>query len=192
MMRVLRQVQPATLIAAAALFVALGGTAYSAATINGDQINVRSIPGNRLEFKALTRAEINLQKLGTVLSSRHASTASVASKALSVVAPRWHALSLENGWVGGPFGTGAPAVANYNGLIYLRGAMGTTGTTPVAFVLPAADRPPQDVFVPVDLCNATNGRLQIQSTGAVTVQAEGGNFSNAQCFTSLDGVVFAP
>lgn len=37
------------------------------------------------------------------------------------------------------------------------------------------------------LCNATNGRLQIEPTGVVTVQAEGGAFSNAACFTSLDG-----
>ena len=29
-------------------------------------------------------------------------------------------------------------------------------------------------------------------TGVVTVQAEGGAFSNAACFTSLDGVSFAP
>ena len=51
--------------------------------------------------------------------------------------------------------------------------------------------PPGDqVYVPVDLCNATNGRLFIQSSGVVTVQAEGGTFSNAQCFTSLDGASF--
>jgi hypothetical protein len=48
------------------------------------------------------------------------------------------------------------------------------------------------VFVPVDLCNATNGRLQIEPTGVVTVQAEGGAFGNAACFTSLDGASFAP
>jgi hypothetical protein len=44
----------------------------------------------------------------------------------------------------------------------------------------------------VDLCNATNGRLDIQPTGVVTVEAEGGTFGNAQCFTSLDGASFAP
>jgi hypothetical protein len=42
----------------------------------------------------------------------------------------------------------------------------------------------------VDLCNATNGRLFIQPSGVATVQAENGTFSNAQCFTSLDGVSF--
>jgi hypothetical protein len=44
----------------------------------------------------------------------------------------------------------------------------------------------------VDLCGATNGRLFIQHSGVVTVEAEGGTFSNARCFTSLDGASFAP
>jgi hypothetical protein len=37
------------------------------------------------------------------------------------------------------------------------------------------------------MCNATNGRLDIAPNGTVTVDAEGGTFSNARCFTSLDG-----
>jgi len=43
----------------------------------------------------------------------------------------------------------------------------------------------------VDLCDATNGRLQIEPSGVVTVEAEGAAFGNAACFTSLDGVSFA-
>jgi hypothetical protein len=43
-----------------------------------------------------------------------------------------------------------------------------------------------------DISNATGGRLQIEPTGVVTVQAQGGIFSNAACFTSLDGASFAP
>ena len=49
-----------------------------------------------------------------------------------------------------------------------------------------------DVFVPVDLCNATKGRIHIVPSGVVDVEAEGGTFSNAQCFTSLDGAWFVP
>src|SRR4029077_10717084 len=73
----------------------------------------------------------------------------------------------------------------------LSGAMSTTGTNPVAFTLPAADRPSTSVFVPVDLCNATNGRLDIAPSGVVTVQQQDSGFANAQCFTSLEGVSFA-
>jgi hypothetical protein len=75
--------------------------------------------------------------------------------------------------------------------VTLKGAIATTGTNPAAFTLPAADRPATTVYVPVDLCDATNGRLEIAPSGVATVQAESGTFSNAQCFTSLDGVSFA-
>jgi hypothetical protein len=59
-------------------------------------------------------------------------------------------------------------------------------------VLPPQFRPTTNVYVPVDLCDATNGRLEIQQAGDVLVQAEGGTFSDAQCFTSLDGASFVP
>jgi hypothetical protein len=72
--------------------------------------------------------------------------------------------------------------------VYFKGAIGS-GTSAQPFVLPASFRPVTNVYVPVDLCNATNGRLFIQTNGSVTIQAEG-TFSNAQCFTSLDGVSF--
>jgi hypothetical protein len=97
---------------------------------------------------------------------------------------------VRKGWTGAPFGTRQPAVNLISGIVYLRGAMSTTGTNPVPFTLPAGDRPSAVVFVTVDMCNATSGRLQIEPTGVVTVQAEGGTFSNAACFTSLDGVNF--
>jgi len=60
----------------------------------------------------------------------------------------------------------------------------------VAFVLPPAFRPVTAVYVKVDLCNAHNGRFLIDTSGNVIVQAEGGTFSNAACFTSLDGASF--
>jgi len=102
------------------------------------------------------------------------------------------ALTLINGWTNAPFGTSNATVKVVNGIVHFKGAIATTGTNPQPFVLPTQFRPLTNVYVPVDLCNATNGRLDIQPTGAVTVEAEGGTFSNAQCFTSLDGAWFAP
>jgi hypothetical protein len=102
------------------------------------------------------------------------------------------ALTLQNGWTNGPFGTSHAAARTVNGIVHFQGAISTTGTNPVPFTLPSAFRPAAVVFVPVDLCNATNGRLQIEPTGVVTVEAEGGAFSNAACFTGLDGVSFGP
>jgi hypothetical protein len=100
-------------------------------------------------------------------------------------------LTLQNGWFNSPFGTAAPAVRAISGIVDLRGAIATSGTNPVPFTLPAAFRPAAVVFVAVDLCDATNGRLQIEPSGVVTVEAEGAAFGNAACFTSLDGVSFA-
>jgi hypothetical protein len=181
----------ATLISLIALMVAVGGTAYSATMINGSDIKPRSIPGDRLQNHTLTGTQINVEELGTVPNASHANASSVATRALSLAAPSWQPLSLQNGWTKAPFGTSPPAVANYNGLIYLKGAIATDGTNPVPFVLPTADRPTHFVDVTADMCNATSGRLQIEPDGVVTVEPEAGTFSNAACFTSLDGIEFA-
>jgi hypothetical protein len=82
-------------------------------------------------------------------------------------------------------------VALVNGIVVFKGGMATKRTNPVAFTLPSSLRPAGVVFVSVDLCNATYGRLQIEPTGVATVEAQGGVFSDAACFTGLDGVSFA-
>ena len=99
-------------------------------------------------------------------------------------------LTLVNGWTGAPFGTAAPSVMITSGIVHFKGAI-AGGSSADAFTLPAAFRPSKNVFIPVDLCNATNGRLDISPSGVASVEAEGGTFSNAQCFTSLDGAWFA-
>lgn len=101
-------------------------------------------------------------------------------------------LTLVNGWTGAPFGTSAPAIRVIAGGVHFKGAMATTGTNPVAFTVPTAARPKTDVYIPLDLCNATNGRLHITPAGVADVEVEGGVFSNAQCFTSLDGAWYGP
>ena len=98
-------------------------------------------------------------------------------------------LTLINGWTNYSSGTSRAIAEEVTGIVQFRGAIATAGTTPVAFTLPASLRPLTNVYVPVDLCNATKRRLFIQPSGAVSVQAETG-FSNAQCFTSLDGASF--
>jgi hypothetical protein len=102
----------------------------------------------------------------------------------------FRALTLINGWTNAPFSTSNALAGNAYGLVYFKGAIATSGTNPQPFTLPVAFRPVTNVYIPVDLCNATKGRLVIQTSGAVIVQAEGGVFSNAQCFTSLDGASF--
>lgn len=94
---------PALVVAALALFVALGGTVYAAkkAKLDGRAIRVKSIPGNRVKPHSIAAnrlkpnllaglgghdgkiigAEIDLQSLGQVPSAAHAETADRAQSA---------------------------------------------------------------------------------------------------------------
>ncbi|HEX7244516.1 MAG TPA: hypothetical protein VF245_03015 [Solirubrobacterales bacterium] len=94
---------PALVVAAMALFVALGGTVYAAkkAKLDGRAIRVKSIPGNRVKPHSIAAnrlkadvlagleghtgkiigAEIDLQSLGQVPSAAHAETADRAQSA---------------------------------------------------------------------------------------------------------------
>jgi hypothetical protein len=96
-----RQSAPALAISILALFVALGGTVYAAAKINGRSIKVKSLPGNRLKPRSiaanrlkpnvlrraafsgpLTGVDINELTLGQVPSATHAESADVAQSAV--------------------------------------------------------------------------------------------------------------
>jgi hypothetical protein len=68
-------------IAVTALVVALGGSAYAAAKVNGKNIAKHSIAGNRLKGNTLTGAQINEKKLGTVPAAKTAKTAKTAASA---------------------------------------------------------------------------------------------------------------
>jgi hypothetical protein len=115
---------------------------------------------------------------------------SLEGASFAVSAGGFTQLSLQNGWTHAPFSTSAAAWRDLGGVVHLRGAI-ANGTSGVAFTLPGGLAPATSLYVPVDLCSATKGRLFIQSSGVVMVQAEGGAFTNAQCFTSLEGVSFA-
>jgi hypothetical protein len=128
-----------------------------------------------------------------VLGAISALTAATPTLASASSAPSFLTftnLALVNGWQTYP-GSLPPAATANSGIITFRGAMTTSGTNHVAFTLPAGFRPATNVYVPVDLCDANKGELFIKPTGVASVWAEGGNFSQAQCFTSLDGVSFA-
>jgi len=100
------------------------------------------------------------------------------------------ALTPLNGWSSYGGGTASPAARTISGIVYLKGAIQTSGTNSEAFVLPAGDRPASTVYVTADLNNSANGRLVIAPNGSVSVEAES-NWSDAQLFTSLDGISFA-
>jgi hypothetical protein len=155
----------------------------------------RSRPGLRqlrqLAVWLATTAAVTVPVGAVGVGALGAGTAQATVAGQGTVPNGWTPLTMRNGWTTSPFGTSAAAVRVISGIVHLKGAIATTGTNPVPFTLPAAFSPAAVVFIPVDLCNATNGRLQIEPSGVVTVEAEGGAFSNAACFTSLDGASFA-
>jgi hypothetical protein len=67
-------------VALIALVIAMGGSAYAAvrATINGSELQNRSVAGIKLERQTVTGAEINKSELGQVPSAVHASLAANA------------------------------------------------------------------------------------------------------------------
>jgi hypothetical protein len=76
-----RRPSASLIVAIVALFAALGGTGYAAATINGRDIQKRSIPGNRVVNDGLGGKQINESKLGTVPLAQQALTAQTAASA---------------------------------------------------------------------------------------------------------------
>lgn len=97
----IRQNAPALAVALLALFVALGGSVYAAAKIDGRAIRKKSLPGNRVKLRSipanrlkpgvlkgarltgpLTGAEINEVTLGQVPSAAHADFADNAQSAV--------------------------------------------------------------------------------------------------------------
>ncbi len=100
------------------------------------------------------------------------------------------ALTLQNGWATYST-TRGPAVSVSNGIVRFQGAISTSGTNLLPFVLPGGFLPAASVYTPLDLYAASKGRFYIQSNGTVDVDPEGGTTTNATGFTSLEGVSFA-
>jgi hypothetical protein len=99
-------------------------------------------------------------------------------------------LTLVNGWTNAPFSTSDAQFRLVSGVVHFKGAIATSGTNAVPFTMPAGVRPATDVYIPIDLCNAANGRIHITPGGVADIETA--TFSDAQCFTSLDGAWYVP
>jgi hypothetical protein len=77
----IRRPSASMIVALVALFAALGGTGYAAATLSGRDIQRRSIPGNRVMNNALGGGQINESRLGVVPAAREALSAQTAASA---------------------------------------------------------------------------------------------------------------
>jgi hypothetical protein len=79
----IRRPSAALVVAIVALFAALGGTGYAAATLSGRDIQKRSIPANRVMNDTLNGRQIDESKLGPVPVAQQALTAQTAASATS-------------------------------------------------------------------------------------------------------------
>jgi hypothetical protein len=77
----IRRPSAAMVVALVALFAALGGTGYAAATLSGRDIQKRSIPGNRVVNDGLGGKQVDESKLGPVPVAQQALTAQTAASA---------------------------------------------------------------------------------------------------------------
>jgi hypothetical protein len=127
-----------------------------------------------------------------LVSSIRNTVLTLAAAAALVSAPA-HAgatkLTLINGWKTSSLYV-KPGASAVHGIVRLQGAIHTEGASKNPFLMPVQYRPAKVVYVPVDMCNAHNGRLVIYPSGSVDVDSAG-DFDTAKCFVSLDGVTFA-
>jgi hypothetical protein len=158
-------------IASIALFAALGGGAYAAATVGPGDIENDAVRGRHIANNA-----VNSKQVGDL---------------------RFRRLELINGWET-DFNGRAPAFAiDAQGVVHLRGRM-TNRTCEIlicrAFDLPAAIRPPKQIQLVTRVSGGT-GSLVLPTEGPATVLTclpegePGGDACNA---TELEGLSYVP
>jgi hypothetical protein len=150
----------------------------------------------RSVLAATAVAAASLVALTTALGGAAASAAAVhparaAAHPATVTGVTWHPLSLLHGWQSaqGQYGTGSPAWAVKNGVVYLSGSMHqASGTSEDFAVLPAAARPAHYLYITVYTYDDTYGRVAIYPDGEMNVVSP--NQSQAQGYTSLAAISF--
>jgi hypothetical protein len=186
--RISRRFTSAHAIGVLALFVALGGGAYAANSINGALLKNGSVPGSKLKTGAVTSKKLAANAV-TGAKIANGSIGSADLKPFSFTQP-----TLQNGW-----DTVLTTIPGFGkdaaGFVHLRGQItdGTLGTS--AFQLPAGLRPSQLAqfgALHVFGGNSTACSVTIGPSGDVTI---GGAAADTGCtgsagLYSLDGITF--
>lgn len=108
--RIRKHANPASLIAMVALFAALGGVSYAAATINGKNIKNGTIAGKKLKNKAVTGGKVKSDSLtGTQIKESTLSKVPSAGQADNA-ANAQNAVAAQTAATVGPDGVGAVAL----------------------------------------------------------------------------------
>jgi hypothetical protein len=182
---VIRRLKLAPLLAAAVAGLVVGLAVPSAATeaghlINGASISNHTISGKKLLHNTVTGKQIKESTLGAV-------PAAVTAKRLPALT--WHALTLQQGWVG----VGSPEYAvDAQGIVHLQGGIEVLNPPGpvVAFTLPAAARPRVDIDLTADENGGYTGRLHIKASGDVGPEDDPDHPGSAALFTVLSGISY--
>lgn len=112
--------------------------------------------------------------------------ASLAAVSFPTAAVTTHPLALQHGWASSQpaYHTGNPADAVSAGVVYLSGSL-HGGTSALAFRLPKAARPANQMYISVYTFDGSTGWLRILRNGEVQV-----NGADAASYTSLAGISF--
>jgi len=146
------RLSPALVVASVALFVALGGSVYAAAKIDGKAIKVKSLPGNRLKPRSvpanrlklgvlsslsgypaqITGAEVNELTLGQVPEAAHAETAGRAQSAVEAETAQNAIHAVNAGTVNGHSAGCMPGTQPFAGACWQLAPADTALTAPAA------------------------------------------------------------
>jgi hypothetical protein len=155
------------------------------------KIKKNAVTGAKVKKNSLTGADINLNKLGTVPSAQHATTAD----SLPPAEP-WHQVNapgepaFEGAWVNQGEGQTVAFYKDQVGVVHLRGVAKAEGvTTKTIFTLPPGFRPTAGALLPfavacLPCAPGGTGTLLIAQVGPGTVEAPAGES------VSLEGVTF--
>lgn len=184
------------------------GARFTVAAVNGKQIPAPGDSGGPCLYNGLLAATISdfadyrcvdpsspasCKATTTIINSVYLAAIGPYADYIGFAPSRTNAnffpLTLAAGWSAPAVGGNLPGYALLDDTVHLRGTISTTGTATLAFTLPVNARPAATVDVPITLCNATKGRLEIKTDGTANVWAET-DWANAKCLTSLDGVQF--
>jgi hypothetical protein len=207
----LRRPTHAAIVAYAALFLALSGTAYAAT--GGTLILGNPNSANKTTSLTNTGSGAALRLVthqgstpplavsnGTKIANLNADMVDgVRASSLQPKLPSrlsFAQLKLINGWEGNCFNSGAPGIAlDPSGVVHLRGGICTasaSNTSFLPFTIPAKFRPARDEWLTVNECSVTTARMEIDPNGMVRVEQDPNASPGAtpQCFTSLAGVTY--
>jgi hypothetical protein len=150
-------------------------------------------PARRALLAAAAAAASALMLLGTGAGAASAATGRSAAVRPATTSVTWHTLTLLNHWRSDQkfLGTGDPAWAIRDGVVYLRGVMDQSprgfNTSDTFAVLPKAARPARKLYLAV-YADGVIGDLVVYPTGVMNVLSAAP--LEAKSFTSLDGISF--